>query len=64
MKSMLSALLKFSAQLAGISNVLDVLDSSFKGSLSAQLQDLHQLQESILKTTQVVAMMVYPFCSS
>ncbi|PQM35230.1 E3 ubiquitin-protein ligase HOS1 [Prunus yedoensis var. nudiflora] len=31
MKSMLSALLKFSAQLAGISNVLDVLDSSFKG---------------------------------
>lgn len=59
MKSMLSALLKFSAQLAGISNVLDVLDSSFKGSLSAQLQDLHQLQESILKTTQHMEAMIW-----
>ncbi|GLT35098.1 hypothetical protein SLA2020_095780 [Shorea laevis] len=52
MKSRLSSLLKFSAQLAGISNVLDVLESSFKDSLSAQLHDLHHLHESILKTKQ------------
>ncbi|XP_050143725.1 E3 ubiquitin-protein ligase HOS1-like isoform X3 [Malus sylvestris] len=52
MKSMLSLLLKFSVQLAGISSVIEVLDSSFKGSFSAQLHDFHQLQESILKTKQ------------
>ncbi|GKV10832.1 hypothetical protein SLEP1_g22143 [Rubroshorea leprosula] len=51
-KNRLSSLLKFSAQLAGISNVLDVLESSFKDSLSAQLHDLHRLHESILKTKQ------------
>ncbi|MCH85910.1 E3 ubiquitin-protein ligase HOS1-like [Trifolium medium] len=38
----------------GISNVLDILESSFKGTLSAQLHDLHHLQESILKTKQIV----------
>lgn len=53
MKNKLSTLLKYSVQLAGISNVLEVLESSFKGSLSAQLHDLHFLQESILKTKQV-----------
>ncbi|GLT49145.1 hypothetical protein SLA2020_227230 [Shorea laevis] len=52
MKSRLSSLLKFSGQLAGISKVLDVLESSFKDSLSAQLHDLHHLHESILKTKQ------------
>ena len=53
MKSRLSTLLKYSAQLAGISNVLGVLESSFTDSLVAQLHDLHILQESILKTKQV-----------
>lgn len=50
---MLSALLRFLVKLAGISNVLEVLESAFKGSLSAQFHDLHHLQESVLKTKQV-----------
>lgn len=53
MKNSLSSLLNFSVHLAGLSSVLEVLDSSFKGRLSAQLHDLHHLQESILKTKQV-----------
>ncbi|XWS49134.1 hypothetical protein CRYUN_Cryun13aG0137500 [Craigia yunnanensis] len=52
MKNRLSSLLKFSVHLAGLSSVLEVLESSFKGRLSAQLHDLHHLQESILKTKQ------------
>lgn len=59
MKSRLSMLLKYSFQLAGISNVLEVLESSFKGSLSAQLHDLHFLQESILKTKQHMDIMIW-----
>ncbi|KAK9927619.1 hypothetical protein M0R45_024795 [Rubus argutus] len=59
MKTMLGLLLKFSAQLAGISNVLEVLDSSFKGSLSSQLHDLHQLLENILKTKQHMEIMTW-----
>jgi len=53
MKERLSVLLKFSLYLKGISNVLDILESSFKGTLLARLHDLHHLQESILKTKQV-----------
>lgn len=53
MKSRLSLLLRYFAQLAGMSNVLEVLESSFKGNLSPQLHDLHHLHESILKTKQV-----------
>lgn len=53
MKTRLNILLKFSVQLAGISSVIEVLSSSFKDDLSAQVHDLHQLQESILKTKQV-----------
>lgn len=53
MKNRLSSLPKFKLQLAGISTVLEVLDSSFKGTLSAQLSDLHHLQESVSKTKQV-----------
>ncbi|XVF13431.1 hypothetical protein REPUB_Repub08aG0207100 [Reevesia pubescens] len=53
MKNRLGSLLKFSVYLAGLSTVLEVLESSFKGHLSAQLHDLHHhLQESILKTKQ------------
>ncbi|XP_050376166.1 E3 ubiquitin-protein ligase HOS1 [Argentina anserina] len=59
MKTMLGQLLKFSAQLAGISNVLEVLDLSFKGSLSSQLHDLHQLLETILKTKQHLEIMIW-----
>lgn len=52
LKESLSLLLKFSVKLAGLVNVLDVLESSFKGSLSAKLHDLHHLQENVLKTKQ------------
>ncbi|KAL4398562.1 hypothetical protein AHAS_Ahas01G0304300 [Arachis hypogaea] len=52
MKEKLSSLLRFSLHLKGISNVLDILESSFKGTVSAQVHDLHNLQESVLKTKQ------------
>jgi E3 ubiquitin-protein ligase HOS1 len=53
MKTSLSLLLKLSVHLVGISNVLEVLELSFKDSLSAQLHDLQLLQENILKAKQV-----------
>lgn len=53
MKTKLNFLMKHSMHLAGLSNVLEVLESSFKGNLSAQFNDLQILQESILKTKQV-----------
>ncbi|CAK8539507.1 unnamed protein product [Lathyrus sativus] len=59
MKERLSLLLKFSLYLKGISNVLDILESSFKGTLSAQLHDLHHLQESILKTKQHMEIVIW-----
>ncbi|KAL5551422.1 hypothetical protein UlMin_001598 [Ulmus minor] len=59
MKTRLSTLLKYSAQLVGISNVVEVLESSFRGSLSAQLHDLHLLQESILKIKQHMEIMIW-----
>ncbi|CAK7356332.1 unnamed protein product [Dovyalis caffra] len=52
MKRRLSLLLKLSVHLAGISKVLEVLESSFKDSLSARLHDLQLLQESISKAKQ------------
>ncbi|KAK8658217.1 hypothetical protein V6N13_036428 [Hibiscus sabdariffa] len=58
MKNRLGSLLKFSVHLASLSNVLEVLDSSFKG-LSAQLHDLHNLQESILKTKQHIEISIW-----
>ncbi|KAF7120469.1 hypothetical protein RHSIM_Rhsim13G0032200 [Rhododendron simsii] len=45
----------FQFKLVGISNVLEVLESSFKGTPSAQLYDLHHLQESILMTKQEIS---------
>ncbi|KAJ1383662.1 ELYS-like domain [Sesbania bispinosa] len=59
MKERLSLLLKFSLYLKGISNVLDILESSFKGTLSAQLHDLHHLQESILKAKQHMEIIIW-----
>ncbi|KAH0646817.1 hypothetical protein KY284_034701 [Solanum tuberosum] len=59
LKENLSLFLKFSEKLGGISNVIDVLESSFKGSLSAKLHDLHHLQESILKTKQHMEIMIW-----
>ncbi|XP_022995656.1 E3 ubiquitin-protein ligase HOS1-like [Cucurbita maxima] len=59
MRSRLSILLKFSVHLAGISNVLEVLDSSFRSSHSAQLEDLHNLHEDILKIKQHMEIMMW-----
>ncbi|XP_016201462.1 E3 ubiquitin-protein ligase HOS1 [Arachis ipaensis] len=59
MKEKLNSLLRFSLHLKGISNVLDILESSFKGTLSAQLHDLHHLQESVLKTKQHLEIIVW-----
>ncbi|CAK9173273.1 unnamed protein product [Ilex paraguariensis] len=59
MKEWSTTLIKFSVKLAGISNVLEVLELSFKGSLSAQLHDLHHLHESILKTKQHMEMITW-----
>lgn len=53
MKTRLSLLLKFQMKLGDISSVIEVLASSFKDDLSAQVHDLHCFQESILKTKQV-----------
>lgn len=44
---------RLSSKLGGIANVLEVLESSFRHSVSAMLEDLNQLQENILKTKQV-----------
>ncbi|XP_002531460.2 E3 ubiquitin-protein ligase HOS1 isoform X1 [Ricinus communis] len=57
MKTRLNFLVKFSVRLAGLSDVLEVLESSFKGNLSARLHDLQLLQESILKTKQHMEIM-------
>lgn len=46
MEECLTSLLKYSAKLAGLANVVEVLESSFKGSLD-------RLQDSIVKTKQV-----------
>lgn len=59
MQERLSLLLKFSLYLKGISNVLDILESSFKGTLSAQLHDLRHLQDSILKTKQHMEIIIW-----
>ncbi|KGN50278.1 E3 ubiquitin-protein ligase HOS1 [Cucumis sativus] len=59
MRSRMSLLLKFSVLLAGISNVLEVLDSSFRSSHSAQLEDLHNLHEGILKIKQHLEIMMW-----
>ncbi|XP_060674306.1 E3 ubiquitin-protein ligase HOS1 isoform X2 [Ziziphus jujuba] len=59
LRTRFSMLLKYSVQLAGLSNVLEVLESSFKGSLSARFHDLHCLQESISKTKQHLEIMIW-----
>ncbi|OVA14389.1 ELYS-like domain [Macleaya cordata] len=58
MKTRLPLLLKFSLQLTGISNVLEVLESSIKGTLYAQ-QDLHHLHEHVSKANQHLEIMTW-----
>ncbi|WCJ25846.1 ubiquitin-protein ligase [Euphorbia peplus] len=57
MKTRSNILVKLSVHLSGLSDVIEVLESSFKGNVSAQLHDLQLLQESILKTKQHMEMM-------
>ncbi|KAJ0975689.1 hypothetical protein J5N97_017654 [Dioscorea zingiberensis] len=59
MKDKLNLLQKFVLQLTGVSSVLEVMDTSFKDTLSAQLHDLHQLLENTLKTKQHLEVMVW-----
>ncbi|XP_010275373.1 PREDICTED: E3 ubiquitin-protein ligase HOS1 isoform X2 [Nelumbo nucifera] len=59
MRTRLGLLLRFSGHLSGISTVLEVLESSFRGTLSAQLNDLHHLQENVLKAKQHLEIMIW-----
>lgn len=59
MKTKLDLLLKYISQLNGISCVLDVLESSFKGALSPQLHDLHDLSENLSKVMQHLEVMAW-----
>ncbi|KAH9613688.1 hypothetical protein KSS87_000601 [Heliosperma pusillum] len=59
MNAKMSGLLKSLARLAGLSNVLEVLDLSFKDTHAAKLDDLNHLQESISKTKQHMEMMMW-----
>lgn len=56
MEEHLTSLLKLSVKLSGLANVIEVLESSIKGSLSAniaKIHDLDHLQDRILRTKQV-----------
>ncbi|XP_042505328.1 E3 ubiquitin-protein ligase HOS1 [Macadamia integrifolia] len=59
MKSKLCLLPKFLVRLTGISNVLEVLELSFKETLSAQFHDLHHLQENVSKAKQHLEIMTW-----
>ncbi|XP_074264768.1 E3 ubiquitin-protein ligase HOS1-like [Silene latifolia] len=59
MNAKMGGLLKILAKLAGLSNVLEVLDLSFKDTHAAKLDDLNHFQESISKTKQHMEMMMW-----
>ncbi|KAL3630054.1 hypothetical protein CASFOL_023038 [Castilleja foliolosa] len=59
MKSKLTALQKISSNLAAMYNVIEVLESSFRSSASAMVQDLNHLQESLSKTKQHLEVMIW-----
>ncbi|KAL8136643.1 hypothetical protein V2J09_002644 [Rumex salicifolius] len=59
LKEGLDSLLGFAVKLSGLSNVLEVLELSFKDTQSAKLDDLQYLHESILKTKQHLEMMMW-----
>lgn len=58
MKTEMSSLLRYSSHLTAISNVLEVLESSIKGTLAAE-RDLHGLQENVLKAKQHLEIMCW-----
>lgn len=53
MRSRVSLMQKFALYLSGLSNVLEVMTSSFKETFAAQVHDLHHLLENVLKAKQV-----------
>ncbi|KAG0497909.1 hypothetical protein HPP92_002600 [Vanilla planifolia] len=59
MRTKLYSLQKWTSQLIGISDVLDVMVSSFKDNLSAQLSDLQFLLDNMLKTKQHLEIMIW-----
>ncbi|KAI4370000.1 hypothetical protein MLD38_018388 [Melastoma candidum] len=59
MKCRSSSLLRYLALLAGLSSVVEVMESSFKGSLSSQMHELQNLHESIMKTKQHAEIMMW-----
>ncbi|KAG0502217.1 hypothetical protein HPP92_002289 [Vanilla planifolia] len=59
MRTKLYSLQKWTSHLIGISDVLDVMVSSFKDNLSAQLSDLHFLLDNMLKTKQHLEIMIW-----
>ncbi|GFP94156.1 E3 ubiquitin-protein ligase hos1 [Phtheirospermum japonicum] len=59
MKSKLTPLQKISSNLAAMSNVIEVLESSFRSSTSAMVQDLNHFQESLSKTKQHLEVMIW-----
>ncbi|KAJ1293699.1 hypothetical protein BS78_01G088500 [Paspalum vaginatum] len=59
MKSKLSQLQKYAAQLAGIYSVLEVMVASFTEAVSAHVNDLHELIENTLKAKQHLEAMVW-----
>ncbi|WOL18559.1 E3 ubiquitin-protein ligase [Canna indica] len=62
MKSSLCLMQKLALHLGGLSNVLEVMASSFKETFAAQLNDLHHLLENVLKTKQHLEVMIW--CTS
>lgn len=59
MKSQLSVLQKFVVHLTGISNVLEVMVSSFKDNFPGQLYDLQHLMENTLKAKQHLEVIIW-----
>lgn len=59
MSSQVHLFQKIAFQLTGISNVLEVMNSSFKGTLSVQLEELHHLLENVLKAKQHLDVMTW-----
>ncbi|KAJ8497986.1 hypothetical protein OPV22_008538 [Ensete ventricosum] len=59
MRSRVSLMQKFALHLSGLSNVLEVMTSSFKETFAAQVHDLHHLLENVLKAKQHLEVMIW-----
>ncbi|WZZ48742.1 hypothetical protein YC2023_048849 [Brassica napus] len=56
MQAWLDNLLKYSKQVSRICSVIEVMESTFKGSVSPQLEDVQKLRENIGKTKQALVL--------